>query len=125
MVTRVSGVYVARLVVPLRLRALMGKRELVQSTGSRELAEAKVLASQIQAGWRRALREAERTAHVNVLQLKAGSPNLSLGGYLPLIEASEASGLDPSGLLRHAVQGQLSVLLEPGDGTPTWCPPRT
>jgi hypothetical protein len=48
---RNSGIYFARLVVPAALRGVVGKRELIASTGSRDLALAKVVAGVILSGW--------------------------------------------------------------------------
>jgi len=48
---RKSGIYFARLVIPLGLRAAVGKRELIASTGVRDQALAKVIAGGVLAGW--------------------------------------------------------------------------
>jgi hypothetical protein len=50
---RKSGIYFARLAVPAALRAAVGKRELIASTGLRDLTLAKVVAGAIVSGWRR------------------------------------------------------------------------
>lgn len=114
MVRRPSGVYVARLVVPLHLRAIVGKREFLQSTGSRELAVAKVVATHLLAGWRRVLHDLRDRAAMDILQLTTGSPKLHLGGLLPLHEASVACGLAPADLVRAAAQGAIGLFIDPG-----------
>ena len=40
-----SGVYVFRLAVPVQLRAMFGKTEIIDSTGIRELTMAKIVTS--------------------------------------------------------------------------------
>lgn len=57
---RPSGIYVARLTIPIRLRALVGSTVFIQSTGTRSLQVAKLLASELVAGWRRHLFELDR-----------------------------------------------------------------
>ena len=49
---RPSGIYVLRISVPVQLRQVFGKREVVVSTGTRELAIAKIVAGPQAAQWR-------------------------------------------------------------------------
>ena len=44
---RKNGVYFARLVVPVRLRLVVGKTELIASTGVRDLYLAKIVGAEI------------------------------------------------------------------------------
>jgi hypothetical protein len=116
MFRRPSGVYVARLAVPMRLRPLVGRIELIQSTGSCDEAEAKVIATGALAVWRRALQELERggSAQLDILQLTTGSPRLQMSGFLPLHEASAVSGIDQEALIRAAGDRRLALFVDPG-----------
>ncbi|MGE0111368.1 DUF6538 domain-containing protein [Aquabacterium sp.] len=49
---RPSGIYVARLVIPVHLRARFRRTEFIQSTGSRDRALAKAIACELVAAWR-------------------------------------------------------------------------
>ncbi|MBC7436735.1 MAG: hypothetical protein H7332_11775 [Bdellovibrionales bacterium] len=112
---RQSGIYFCRLVVPARHRAIVGRIELLSSTGVRDLAIAKIVGAELVAQWRRHFLDIESlTNPMNVIQLKIGSPTLLGAGYLPLQQASEASGLDPDELLRHATQNRIRIYIQPG-----------
>lgn len=94
----------------MRLRASAGKREFIESTGTRVLAVAQIVGGEILARWRRHFLELEGSfGGMNVLQLSNGSPVLSLGGHLPLERAALASGIDADDLLRQASQGALEL----------------
>jgi integrase len=111
---RKSGVYFARLVVPTRLRLDLGKTELVASTGVRDLPLAKIVGTEILASWRKLFRDLDGLAPVDLVQLNIGSPALGGTGFLPLRDASIASGIDVESLLRHATEGQLRLYFLPG-----------
>jgi hypothetical protein len=49
---RASGVYVARLAVPDRHRSALGKHEFMASTGSHEIAIARIVAGELLSTWR-------------------------------------------------------------------------
>ena len=107
---RSSGTYFARLVVPERLRSIVGQREFVASTGVKEPAVARIVAGQMLTTWRQRLLELERLrvgADIDVLRIVEGSPQLALGGHLPLADAAAASGLPVDTLLRAAADGRL------------------
>ena len=108
---RPSGVYVARLAVPTRLRAVVGQSELIASTGARDLPLARIIAGELLAEWRRRFLHLDRLQlrmDVDILRLTAGSPALATGtGYLPLGEASLASGIGEDSLLREAAGGRI------------------
>lgn len=59
---RASGIYVARLTVPERLRHLVGKRELIATTGTSQRPVAKLVAGALLARWRQQLFDLERLA---------------------------------------------------------------
>ena len=113
---RPSGVYVARLTVPTRLRTVVGLRVFVASTGSRHLAAAKLIASEQIARWRRHLFELDRLSLLglpmtpeNILKIADGHPLLWAGGCIPLLEAAAVVGLSAQDLLRQAAEGRLAL----------------
>jgi len=106
---RPSGVYAVRLAVPLRLRGILGKRELHVSTGTRTLAIAKAVSAGVLAHWRMKFLDLERLHHMDLELLAAGAPALLSGGFLPLSEAGAVSGIGEDGLLRLAREGRLAL----------------
>lgn len=106
---RPSGVYYARLVVPARLRQIIGKTELVATTGTRNLAIAKIVGGELVAGWRRQIRRAQGLEPMDLVQVSIGSPVLQGDALLPLDQAARESGLEVEQLLRHAVSGVLRL----------------
>ena len=108
---RRGGVWYARLVVPQSLRLVIGKTELVASTGVREPALARVVASELLAGWRRRFLDLSRTlgGPMDIEQITLGHPALSGGGYLALAEAAKTSGIDEPYFLRQAADGKLNL----------------
>ena len=113
---RPSGIYVARLTIPERLRTVLGLREFVATTGTRSRTMAKLVACELLAKWRRQLWEIERlqlpTVHMNydsILKLVDGSPVLRSGSYLPIAQAAAAMGVEVKDLLRQAADGHLAL----------------
>lgn len=113
---RPSGVYVARVVVPPGLRAVLQRRELIQSTGTTVRAVAVVVASEVLARWRRQLHDLGRMVATNapmdsseLLKIADGSPLLRSAGHVALVAAGDASGLGVEALLRAAADGALGL----------------
>ena len=113
---RASGIYVARLTIPERLRPVLGFREFVATTGARSRTMAKLIASELLAKWRRQIWDIEQlqlpTALMNydsILKLVDGSPVLKSGSYLPITQAAAAMGLEVTDLLRQAADGHLAL----------------
>ncbi len=110
---RRSGVYVARISVPARLRQVIGKTELIASTGVRDLKVARIVAGGILAAWRRQFLDLESltlSQDIDVLRIASGSPILAgATGHLRLAETGHASGLGAVTLLREAAKGQLDL----------------
>ena len=128
---RPSGVYVARLTVPMRLRTVVGASVFVASTGSRNLTVAKMLAAVQIARWRRHLFDLDRLSLMgpsmtpeNLLKIADGHPLLMAGGYLPLVQAATIVGLTSQDLLRQVAEGRLGLYCrlqgELGYTTPFW-----
>lgn len=109
MYRRPSGVYAVRLAVPLRLRCILGKRELHVSTGTRTLALAKTVAAGVLAHWRMKFMDLERLHQMDLERLAVGTPALLSGGFLSLSEAGAVSGIGEEGLLRIAREGRLTL----------------
>jgi integrase len=113
---RPSGVYAVRLTIPTRLRAAVGATAFVASTGTRSLEVAKLLASELIAGWRRHLFELDRLSlsgasmtQESILKIADGHPLLLAGGHVPLGQAAAIVGLDVPDLLRQAADGRLAL----------------
>lgn len=102
---RRGGVWHARLVIPLRLRGSVGRRELVRSTRCSDLAKAKVVGSELIAGWRRCLHEIDRGSMTDeeVRKLLRGSPELAIAEHVTLDEASAQLGI-PAKVILHEVE---------------------
>lgn len=106
---RNSGIYFARLVVPVQFRRLLGKTELIATTGVRDAPLAKIIGGEILAAWRRHSLELDGQARVDLVRLTVGSPTLSGSGQLPLLEAAQQSGIGLSTLIRYATDGRLRL----------------
>lgn len=113
---RPSGIYVARLTIPARLRPILRSREFVASTGTRSRTMAKLVACELLAGWRRQLWEIEQLQlpaalmnYQSILKLVDGSPVLRSGSYLPIAQAAAAMGLEVGDLLRQAADEHLGL----------------
>lgn len=113
---RSSGVYVTRLVIPVHLRRIVGKREFVATTGTHHLPVAKLVAVTLLARWRQQLRDLESLArpganmnHDSLIKIADGHPLLADDSYLPLEQAATVLGLGAADLLRAASNGRLSV----------------
>ena len=95
LIRRPSGIYVARFVVPRRLRALVGQAEVHRSTGSRELAVAKIVAFELAAQWHHRV---ERLSRMDIRKLTAGSVDLLGDGTISLMTAAERLGTEVADL---------------------------
>ena len=110
---RVSGIYIARLTVPVRMRHIVGKREFIATTGTHHLPVAKLVAATILVRWRQQLMDLERLAlannemnHDSVIKIADGHPLIAGGGYLPLEQAAAVLGLTVADILRSASEGR-------------------
>lgn len=103
---RPSGIYAVRLVVPKRLRDLVGKGEIHASTGLRDWNTAKLAALKIQLHWR------ERFMALDVEKLSAGSPLLLGDGVIPILEAARVTGLSIGSLLGEMLNDRTPVYVQ-------------
>jgi len=87
---RPSGVYVFRLTVPMHLRAVVGIREVLKSTGTSELSIAKMVAGSLAAQWLQYFVDADRLLAVaiptsmslqEILKIAHGHPALLADGH--------------------------------------------
>lgn len=83
---RSSGIYAIRLVVPSRLRSILGRGEIHASTGLRDMNAAKLAGSRILLHWR------ERFMEIDT-QGAAPNPLLAGDGLIPLTEAARIVGV--------------------------------
>lgn len=113
---RRGGVWWARLVVPVRLRAQAGRREFVRSTGAHDYSVGKLVGSVYLAAWRRQLHEWERGRldNQNLLKLVEGSHALGEASHIRIGDASAAIGLERAALLRLAAAGKLELFCQLG-----------
>lgn len=108
---RRGGTWYARLVIPRDLRSKLGKTEFVASTRCHEQVMAKLVASNLLAGWRRRIADLNGilTQSMELERLVAGHPALTTAGYLALADAAGVSGIDVTSLLRAVEDGQLAL----------------
>lgn len=100
---RPSGIYVVRLVVPVRLRPLVGRGEIHVSTGLRDGNAAKLAALKIQMHWR------ERFMALDVEKLVTASPLLHGGGLISVCEAARTIGLSDRSLLGELLNDRARI----------------
>jgi hypothetical protein len=110
---RPSGVYVCRIVVPLRHRQTIGKSEIHQSTNTRDLPIAKLVSASVLAHWREKFLTLDRLM-TDVKRLLEGSPLLSLNGHISVASAAELSGLTTSDILKNALEGRWGLFYRSG-----------
>jgi hypothetical protein len=113
---RASGIYVARLTVPARLRHLVGRREFIATTGTTHIAVAKLVAGTLLARWRQQLFDLDRIAlaghrmhHETIVKIADGHPLLAGDSHLPLQQAAAVLGLDIADVLRKASDWRLNL----------------
>lgn len=118
LVRRQSGIYALRLAVPKDLRGCLSKTEIIESTGTRETALAKIVAGASGARWRERFIELRRLKVAvsldamtpdEILRLTSGSPALHGASHLPLQAAASASGIAEEHLLRLAAERRLNL----------------
>ncbi|MBV8123138.1 MAG: hypothetical protein JO370_03540, partial [Paucibacter sp.] len=112
MLRRPSGVYVARLTVPVRHRDALGKRFFVKSTGTRVLSVARILVGLILAEWRQKFHELDQmTDTIDARRVVTGDAALLATRYHPIQQAAEVSGLSVHHLLREAATDRLDLFI--------------
>ncbi len=98
--------------VPLHLRAIAGKRKLLQSTGSLAGGGPRWSPPKSWPAGAACCTSWNTARPWTILQLTTGSPELHLGGLLSLHEASVACGQSPADLVRAAAQGTIGLFID-------------
>jgi len=107
---RRGGIWWARLVVPLRLRELAGRREFSQSTRTHEFSIAKLVASILVAGWRQKLLALESSPMTSdILKLIGPATVLVASRHLRLSDAVESTGIGQAALLRMTAESRMPL----------------
>lgn len=101
---RPSGIYAVRLVVPRRLRSIVGRGEVHVSTGLRDRNAAKLAGSRIQVQWR------ETFMALDSERLTTRSPLLEGGGLISIERAAEAIGLSGSSLMGELLNVKAKIV---------------
>ena len=97
--TRRGGVWWVRLVVPVRLRAVAGRREFTRSCRTSDLQAAKAIAAMHLSMWRRQLLMLDPDMHIDFPKLLAPAPALALVDSCTL-EDAEAFGIHRDVILK-------------------------
>ena len=113
---RPSGIYIVRLVVPQRLRAALGCREVQRSTGCTDLALARVVAAQIIAHWQATI---TGLRNMDVDKIITGSVDLIGEGKVDLLRAAAALGAQPEDLVSRLAVRHAPFFVE-ADGWDGW-----
>ena len=90
---RPSGIYAVRIVVPIRLRPLVGRGEIHVSTSLRDIGAAKLVGLKIQSHWR------EKLMVLDIHRLASAGPLLHGEGLISICDAASALGLSESAIL--------------------------
>ena len=101
----------ARLVVPARLRAAVGRREFVCSTRCTDRKLAQVVAAGLLANWRQQLYSLDTVTNDQIAAALNSNATLKTESHLPLVRASELLELDQRDLLRAVQSGEMSLFL--------------
>ena len=103
---RASGIYAVRLIVPLRLRNLIGRGEIHASTHLRDSNAAKLAASRILIHWR------ERFMTLDTKGDPPGNPHFLGDGLLSILEAARVIGIAPGVLLSELSNDRASIYVQ-------------
>lgn len=101
---RPSGIYAVRIVVPKRLRGLVGRGEIHTSTGCKDCSAAKVVALRIQLYWR------DHFVTLNIELLSVANPLLQGDGAIGIQEAAAIIGMTPAELMGAMLNDDVPVL---------------
>lgn len=102
---RPSGIYVVRLVVPMRLRPAVRRGEIHVSTSLRDWNAAKLAALKIQMLWR------EKFMALDIERLTTVTPLLKGEGLISIIEAARVIGITEGELLSELLNDRTKVFV--------------
>lgn len=103
---RTSGIYAVRIVVPHRLRHLVGRTEVHASTGLRERNAATLAGLQILLAWRQRFMELDRS------KLETPSPLLLSDGMIALRDAAPLIGIPLPALLSELLNDRAPLYVQ-------------
>lgn len=95
---RPSGIYVLRITVPIRYRALIGQREIHASTRTTHLANARAIAARLLEKWYASLEEFRQ---VDKDKIRGNAPLLTGAGKISLALFCESFGVGLETVVQH------------------------
>lgn len=95
---RPSGIYVLRITVPVRYRALIGQREIHASTRTTHLADARAIAARLLDKWYASLEEFRQ---VDKEKIRGNAPLLTGAGKISLTLFCESFGVGVETVIQH------------------------
>lgn len=95
---RPSGIYVLRIIVPVRYRALIGQREIHASTRTTHLANARAIAARLLEKWYASLEEFRQ---VDKEKIRGNAPLLTGAGKISLALFCDSFGVGVETVIQH------------------------
>ncbi|AKE08964.1 site-specific integrase [Serratia liquefaciens] len=95
---RSSGIYVLRIIVPVRYRALIGQREIHASTRTTRLANARAIAARLLEKWYTSLEEFRQ---MDKEKIRGNAPLLAGAGKISLKLFCESFGVELETVIQH------------------------
>ena len=95
---RPSGIYVLRIIVPVRYRALIGQREIHASTRTTHLANARAIAARLLEKWYASLEEFRQ---VDKEKIRCNAPLLTGAGKISLALFCDSFGVGVETVIQH------------------------
>lgn len=103
---RSSGIYVLRITVPVRYRALIGQREIHSSTRTTHLANARVIAARLLEKWYASLEEFRQ---LDKEKIRSNAPLLASAGKISLSLFCESFGVELETVIQHLLANNVPV----------------
>lgn len=103
---RSSGIYVLRITVPVRYRALIGQREIHASTRTTHLANARAIAARLLEKWYASLEEFRQ---VDKEKIRGNAPLLAGAGKISLALFCESFGIALETVVQHLLAHNVPV----------------
>ena len=103
---RSSGIYVLRITVPVRYRALIGQREIHSSTRTTHLANARVIAARLLEKWYASLEEFRQ---LDKEKIRGNAPLLAGAGKISLSLFCESFGVELETVIQHLLANNVPV----------------
>ncbi|MDE1645500.1 site-specific integrase [Klebsiella pneumoniae] len=103
---RPSGIYVLRITVPVRYRALIGQREIHASTRTTHLANARAIAARLLEKWYVSLEEFRQ---VDKEKIRGNAPLLTGAGKISLTRFCESFGVGLESVVQHLLAANVPL----------------